>query len=74
MIRDSAIPDVDLNENFSYFFRGWTPLHAAAQKCEGNICQLITKNVEEKNPTDDFGRTPKELWKKAAKEIQNTFQ
>ena len=40
---------------------GGTPLHKAA--LEGNVleCKLIIDNVEDKNPQDDFGRTPSSL-------------
>ena len=56
---------------FSY--SGFTPLHAAAANGNGIICQLITENVEDKNPVDDTGRTPKQLWKEAAERIQNAL-
>ena len=59
---------------FAFPYRGYTPLHAAAEKCNGDICQLITKNVEDKNPADDSGSTPKQLWMKEAERMQNAFQ
>ena len=35
-----------------------TPLHWAAQYGNADICQLILKNVENKNPKDSYGGTP----------------
>ena len=40
---------------------GWTPLHEAAINGHVEVCRLILENIEEKNPNDNYGRTPLHL-------------
>ena len=51
---------------------GRTPLHEAANSCYAKICELITEELwaEDRNPRDNLGNTPRELWEKASKEFQ----
>ena len=38
---------------------GWTPLHYAAESGHLDVCKLIIANVDDKNPINIFGETPK---------------
>ena len=40
---------------------GFTPLHSAAVNGHYDTCDVILKNTENKNPSDDFGITPLDL-------------
>ena len=56
----NKVADVNPRDNF-----GWTPLHSAARCGYKELCEFIADKVEEKNPVDDRGRTPKDLmWNK----------
>ena len=39
----------------------YTPLHIAAKKGHLEVCKLLFKNMEEKNPLDSNGKTPLHL-------------
>ena len=38
--------------------QGWTPLHHAAKNGHTAICDLITSDIQEKNPMTNHGWTP----------------
>ena len=49
---------------------GRTPLHEAANNCNAKICELITEWTNDKNPKDDEGNTPRDLWEEASQKLQ----
>ena len=49
---------------------GWTPLHAAAINLHADICRLITNEIPDKNPVNDNGETPRDLWKFASRRFE----
>ena len=53
---DTQVDDKNPRSDF-----GWTPLHSAARGGHLEICELITSNVEEKDPPDDNGMTPSKI-------------
>ena len=42
---------------------GRTPLHFAASMGRLEMCKLILENVNDKNPVDNNGKTPKDIAK-----------
>ena len=50
-----------------------TPLHFAAKYCNAELCKLIMDNVDEKNPVDNLGRTPKQLMYAQVTRMQEMF-
>ena len=55
-------------------YHGVTPLHLAAKEGNGQICRLILDYVEDKNPEDNFGDTPNNLYLKASAEVDSLFE
>ena len=43
---------------------GGTPLHFAACMGRLEMCKVILENVNDKNPVDNNGKTPKDIAKK----------
>ena len=46
---------------------GWTMLHEAVEKGYIKMVEYILKQVKDKNPVDQFGRTPLDLANQAKK-------
>ena len=53
--------DIQVNDKNPRSNFGWTPLHSAARGGHLEICELITSNVEEKDPPDNNGVTPSKI-------------